>query len=185
MTSDYTVPVPEKRQNEGVHRYDRALYRNLLSEYRYQCIRENPDYTSIQRHLRYVLKAQLRAYRPGRGHGTIYDGKGTQYQLEAKRNRFIKTAREYDLAHPLDIWCTVSQQLSQPNLIVNYYTTLEGLLVEHLHGRFNIEIFTNGGVRIIKDGQVISIFHLSPAGVAEYRKMMSKPIATNQARQNI
>lgn len=185
MISDFIVPVPESRQNQGAHIYDRALYRNLLSEYRYQCIQRNPDFTSISKHVRYILSAQLRPYRPGRGHGTLYDGKGTIYQLEGKRNRFIKSAQEYDLTHPLDVWCTLVQQIEQPHVVVKFYNTLEELLVEHLHGKFNIEIFTNGSVRIIKADMVVSIFHLSPAGVAEYRKLMFKPIASTDSKQNL
>ena len=163
----------------------RATYRNLLSDYKYNRLREVNNYETLRRTLRYFCKSQIRPYVPGKGHGPLYDGKGTKAQLEAKRNKFITLAKEYDLSHPLEMWCAMVQKLEQPNLVVDFYPTLEELLVEYLDGMFYIEVFTNGAVRIIKAGQSVSIFHLSPAGVAEYRRLRNNQVTDLESKQNL
>lgn len=185
ITLETRTEIPPNRQDDNAHSFDRALHRNLLSIRKYQQIQEKRDYETIRRIMIYFCKKQLAPYRPGRGHGPLYDGKGTQYQLIAKRNKFIKLAQEYDQTHPQEMWSVMIFQLTEPTHSVKFYPTLEELLVEHLEGKFYIEVFTNGSVRIIKESKVISIFHLSAAGVAEYRKLMSKPVASTESRQNM
>lgn len=185
ITLDVRTEIPPGRQDDNKHSFDRALHRNLLSDRKYQQIRENKDFETIRRIMKNFCIRQIVAYRPGRGHGPLYDGKGTLYQLLAKRNRFIKLAQEYDMTHPQEMWSVLVLQLAEPTHYVKFYNTLEELLTEHLDGKFYIEVFTNGSVRIIKEGKVISIFHLSATGVAEYRKLMAKPIASTDSRQDM
>jgi len=179
------VPVPEGRHDISVRSFDRALYRNLLSGFLYKKVQDKKDLRTVMQVMRIFCRRLLRKYRPGKGYGTIYDGLGTTEMLTKKRDRFIKLAKEYDLTHPLDVWCILIQQIEQPNTHVQFYSTLEELLVEHLEGRFVIEIYTNGNVRIIKKNKVISIFHLSAAGVAQYRDMVSHPFSPVESKQNL
>ena len=181
---DVKIELPPNRQDDNKHSYDRALHRNLLSNYRYEQMRIHQDYESIRRTMRYFCRRQLAPYRPGRGHGPLYDGRGTLAQLVSRRNKFKKLAQEYDLTHPREMWSVLILQIEQPNYKAKFYNTLEELLTEHLDGKFYIEVHTNGAVRIIKSDKVISIFHLSAAGVAEYRKLMYKPVAMTDSKQD-
>lgn len=179
------VPVPEGRHDTSVRAFDRALYRNLLPPRKYKAVQENQDYHTVTGVMKWFCKYLLRPYEPGKNHGRIYDGLGTPEMLTRKRDGFVKLAREYDLSHPQEMWSVLVQQIEQPIMYAQFYTTLEELLVEHLEGRFVIEIFVNGNVRIIKRNKVVSIFHLSAAGVAQYRDMMSHPFSTVDSKQTL
>lgn len=104
----------------------------------------------------------------------LYSGEGNKAQLNKQREDILESARYCDLHYPALSWIGLYRTYDGKKHI-EFYSTLEELLLRHMKGRFVIEAAARYWVRIMNEEGIVSIMLLTAEATQLYHKERFNP----------
>jgi hypothetical protein len=163
--------VPGFNNGTGIRYRRTCAYGHIATVGRYKML-ESKDPYQYWAFMRTLCKNSFYPYPASpRKHRVIYDGEGTLEEIEEKRRKLLSIAADHDKKYPADMWATLTFELGVTGVKVDFYSTIESLLRRNMKGGFIMEATRAGMVRMVWGTKLVRIFHLSLAGVEEYKRL--------------